>query len=170
MKKTLLVLFSLGALYLSACKDETTDDPTPSASRRELLIAGHWQMTGGAIVPPITIEFFGQVITISDFLDLTGAEPCDKDNFMMFNADATVTNNEGATKCSPSDPQTTSGGNWALLDNDTKLRWIDESKDTFLIAIQELTSKSMKGTMAYENEGDTATTIHTVNFSFENKK
>jgi hypothetical protein len=169
MKKSLIVLLTLGALYLSACKDETTEDPTPTLSRSELLIAGNWQMTSGTIVPPIKIDLFGQVITISDFMEFMDSEPCEKDDLIIFNTNGTITNDEGATKCDPADPQTTAGGNWALVESDAKLRMIEDG-DTTMITIQELTAKTMKGSTLFLNEGDTSTTTHTINFTFENKK
>lgn len=169
MKKSLIVLLSIGAFYLSACKDNSTEDPKPEPTRRELLVNGHWQMTAGTIVPPIQIDIFGQIITISDFMELNGAEACDRDDFIVLNDNGTVTNDEGLTKCDPNDPQTSSGGSWSLYDNNNKLRLIDTG-DTTDLTIQELTATSLKGTSTFENEGDTTTTTHTITFTFKNIK
>jgi hypothetical protein len=101
-----------------------------------------------------------------EFMD---SEPCEKDDLIIFNTNGTITNDEGLTKCDPTDPQTTAGGNWALVEGDAKLRMIEDG-DTTMITIQELSAKAMKGSTLFLNEGDTSTTTHTINFTFENKK
>jgi hypothetical protein len=55
------------------------------------------------------------------------------------------------------------------VESDAKLRMIEDG-DTTMITIQELSAKTMKGSTLFLNEGDTSTTTHTINFTFENKK
>lgn len=171
MKKLLLSLTVLSLIGFSSCSDKKTDDPAPSSkSRTELLTTAHWQLIAGTIVPPITIDIFGQIITISDILEMEGSEPCNKDDFQIFSADGTITNDEGPTKCDPADPQTTSGGKWAWMENETKLRVIDDG-DTTLITVTELTTTSMKGNSVMEIEDMNGKPVtHTINFTFTNKK
>lgn len=170
MKKLLLALTVLSFIGFSSCSDKKTDDPQPaSKSKTELLTSAQWQLVSGTIVPPITIDIFGQIITISDISDLDGSEPCNKDDVQIFNADGTITNDEGLTKCDPMDPQTTSGGKWAWMENETKLQIIDG--DTTLITVTELTTTSMKGKTIMELEDmNGSPTTHTVTFTFTNKK
>ena len=171
MKKLLLSLTVLSVIGFSSCSDKKTDDPQPKAkSRTELLTSAHWQMIAGTIVPPITIDIFGQTVTISDIFDFTGAEPCSKDDLQIFNTDGTITNDEGPTKCDPSDPQTSSGGTWAFFENDTKLRMIDDG-DTTIINVTELSTTTLKGNTIMELEDMNGNPVtHTITFTFSNKK
>lgn len=168
--KKLIILSAAMAFVFAACKDDSNNTPpTKEKTRTEMLTAGQWNLVSGAIVPPITMEIFGQTITISDFLEFQGAEPCDKDDLVIFKADGTIVNDEGPTKCNDTDPQTSSGGNWALLENDSKLRIID-SGDTTMISITELTSTSMKGNTTMDLEdANGQTQTHTINFVFQSK-
>jgi hypothetical protein len=176
MKKLILSLTVLSVIGFSSCSDKKTDDPTPGTtttttkSKTELLTSAQWQLIAGTIVPPITIDLFGQTITFSDLLEFEGSEPCNKDDIQLFNSDGTITNDEGPTKCDPADPQTTSGGKWAWMENETKLQVIDDG-DTTLITVTELTATSMKGNSIMEfpdMNGDPVN--HTITFSFRNKK
>lgn len=49
------------------------------------------------------------------------AQPYDKDNIIIFNANGTFENNEGATKQSPSDAQIIGTGTWSLKNNNATL-------------------------------------------------
>jgi hypothetical protein len=166
MKKLLLSLTIVSLLGFSSCKDK---DEEPSKSRTELLTNAKWQLIAGTIVPPITIDLFGQTITISDIFDLEGSEPCSKDDLQIFNADGTITNDEGPSKCDAADPQTTSGGKWKLLESDSKLQIIDG--DTTLISITELSATTLKGNTTMESEDMDGNPVnHTITFTFTNKK
>lgn len=154
---------------LVSCGDDKKEEPTPTKSRTELLTNANWQLIAGTIVPPITIDLFGQTITISDIFDLEGSEPCTKDDLQIFNADGTITNDEGPSKCDAADPQTTSGGKWKLLESDSKLQIIDG--DTTLISITELSATTLKGNTTMESEDMDGNPVnHTITFTFTNKK
>lgn len=101
----LLSLLAIASIFvLSSCKkDETTKSPT------EYLTAGNWKVTGMTINPGI--EVAGIVITDIYYLMV---QDCAKDNLIKFNTDGSVTDDEGATKCSSDDPQTTTDGTWTL--------------------------------------------------------
>lgn len=169
MKKIVFALLLAGSVYLYSCKEKSNDDPNSTKTKRELLLAGNWQLTSGLIQPPITIEIFGQVVTISDIREYLGGEACNLDDFILFNGDGSITNDAGATKCDPSDPQQESGGTWALLENDSKLRIVDGA-DTTLLTLTELTATSMKGTSTMEVDNDTTIVTHTVSMNFTNIK
>jgi hypothetical protein len=46
---------------------------------------------------------------------------CEKDDQIIFRTNNTYEENEGATKCDPSDPQIISSGAWAFTNNETKI-------------------------------------------------
>jgi len=116
MKKlvhSLLLLVTL-TLTLGACKKD--DDKSNS----EKLVDKNWNLTALTSDPAIT---FGGV----SFTDLYAqSQDCDRDDLTIFKAGGTVNYDEGATKCSQSDPQTTTG-TWVLNTDETVLTVDGES-------------------------------------------
>jgi len=107
MKKILMIV-SLFTLIVSSCKKE--DDP----SNTEKLTGKVWKMTALTVDPAINSG--GTFIT--DLYAQTA--DCVKNNTSTFNADKTYLEDEGATKCNPLVPQTTSG-TWAFNSDETVL-------------------------------------------------
>ncbi len=67
-------------------------------------------------------------------LDVTSQQPsCELDNFILFNSNLTGVFNEGPTKCSPSDPQT-SNFTWTWMANETQLKW---DAQTFTVLVND---------------------------------
>jgi hypothetical protein len=104
---SMLVVASI--FVLSSC--EKKSDETKSTT--EYLTAGNWKVTGMTVDPGF--EFSGIIIT-DIYKNLM--EDCTKDDLIKFNIDGTVTDDEGATKCDPDDPQTTDDGTWTLTNDD----------------------------------------------------
>jgi len=115
---SMLVVASL--FVLSSC--EKKSDPIKSTT--DYLTAGNWKVTGMTVSPGIDV--MGVVITdIYQYM----LEDCTKDDLIRFNTDGTVTEDEGATKCDPDDPQTTNDGTWTLTDNDKTLTVMYPNED-----------------------------------------
>lgn len=172
MKKVFLLAMMSSALVWSSCGDDTEgNNPEPQKTAREYLIDGDWLLLKATITPPIVIDLFGQQITISDLRDLDEAEPCDRDDLVRFKEDGSIENDEGATKCDPSDPQTYPGGIWTLSSDGKTLTIVDDS-DTTVVSVTQLDDSNMKGTsiIQYEDPITTEEKTHTVNFEFEDKK
>jgi hypothetical protein len=96
-KKVLIVpfLFSLVvlAIFIGCGKSSSTPSSSPS-----LITQGAWKYdTAG-----IDLDKNGTI----DYGDTT-LKTCQKDNTYLFNKDSTGVMDEGATKCSPTDPQST---------------------------------------------------------------
>lgn len=131
MKKiTLLFLaFSMAAL-ISSCKKDDDNTSTPStgggstaATKTEMLTAKNWKITAGTLG--------GQDI-------FSSSDECDKDDLHIFKTDGTYVNDEGATKCDPTDDQIIVTSTWKLIDNETKIEFDGETG-----TIKELTSTKM---------------------------
>lgn len=138
MKRNQLI-YSVLFLFLSSviltsvsCKK---DEDSPQ-TKTEILSGKNFVLTAWTINPPIAYNG----IEISDFYSFL--EACEKDDITIFNANGTVTFDEGATKCDAGDPQTTSG-TWVFTDNETKLSVTDDG-DTQIFDIIELTSAKLK--------------------------
>jgi hypothetical protein len=93
---------------LSACK-KTADSPAPTSSRTDLLVAKNWRLS--------TVN-----ITLNGFPIPSNlvVQECLLDDFYKFNPDKTLLQDAGATKCSPTDPQTLTG-TWTLSNDQNKL-------------------------------------------------
>ncbi len=117
-------IFLVGALLVfNSCKDE--EDPTPLASKTELLTASPWK--------PTQIKFG----------DFTGpVDDCTADDVHTFTANGTYTFDEGPTKCEEDDPQSYSG-TWSFNTAETFLN-ISEDGFTFEKEILELSATTMR--------------------------
>ncbi len=115
-------------------KDDTKPGDTPGKSaKRQLLEAGKWQLTAEIA----TANYMGKDTTVDLYADM---EECDKDDFVVFAGDGTVTVDENADKCDDDNQLETF--TWALLDNDTRIALVDSNPDTFDII--ELTATQWK--------------------------
>lgn len=110
------------ALAVAGCGKKS--DPTPAANpvsaKTALLTASKWRIT--AITS--TTTFFGQTVTGDSYTSLSA---CQRDNFETFSTNLTTTYDEGATKCSGTDPQTKQG-TWSFNTAETELTIVDPSQ------------------------------------------
>ena len=149
--KSLSLLLITGLFLLNSCKDEektVTPTPTPSKSKTEMLTAKSWIMTAWTI----TTSGFG---TSDEFATL---DACEKDNLRKFNTDKTYTEDEGATKCDPDDPQIIITGNWEFADSETSLIFDKGTADEMTVKIASLTTTTMVATITESVFGVTVTT------------
>jgi hypothetical protein len=138
-----LMVVLLGLSLFSCKKDEKT--------AKENLI-GKWMMTAMTISPAqngVTDQF-------------STMDACGKDDLVIFNADGTVTNDEGVVKCNASDPQTSSGGTWALSTDGKTLTITSTGQAPQVITIVTLSSTSFVGKMTMVNSGVTYTVTVTL--------
>jgi hypothetical protein len=120
MKKILLSCAAL-CLIIASCKKKESDP-----SRSDMLSNGKWKMTAGTA----TYSFGGATNTDDIY---AGFADCEKDNLLIFRSDKVLIQDEGATKCNSTDSQQTVSGNWALMENDSKLYFGDTTLGTFTI-------------------------------------
>lgn len=116
MKKVSLYLAvaAMASLTLSCKKDSDTAAP---ASKADLLTAKKWRVSAAST----SITSNNQTSTVDDYAT---SPACERDDFAQFNANKSVTFDEGATKCSSTDPQTTMG-TWDFNSDQTKLTLTD---------------------------------------------
>lgn len=128
MKKLLLPM-ALLSLLIGSCKKEETTVPK---SKTELLCAHYWKVVALTVNPPLDIDG----TPVSDLLSIM--DDCNKDDLVKYNTDKTLIYDEGATKCDPASPQTSSG-TWSFNSDETILTEDDE--DLSLIELNESTLK-----------------------------
>jgi hypothetical protein len=154
-----LLIFSLLSLtfMISACKKDKV-----VSSKTSLLTAGSWKMTAFTIDPayPIYDSNFNITGYTTDMFATMDA--CDKDDTHLFKVDYSVVTDEGATKCDPANPQTTTG-TWSLNSDETVIT-ITEDGVSQTATLLELTSSVLKfkttDTFGTETETNTITFSH----------
>lgn len=136
MKTTTLLVLVAAMVAISSCKKDEDNSSTPSnnASKKELLTAKKWKATGLTLGGT---DFWSQI------------DACEKDNINTFKTDGVYIQDEGATKCDPSDPQIITTSTWTFIDNDTKLVYDgDTAKINELSASKMVLQSDFLGTSA----------------------
>lgn len=159
MKK--LSLLFLAVLALGSCKKNDSNSPTPS--KTDLLTAKNWRLTADKTTSTSSVSP-NSVVT-----DEYATSPaCERDNFIKFNTNKTAVYDEGATKCSTSDPQTASAA-WDFNSDATKLTFTDPSGSGLSIQedILELTATTLRlrVTSSYTAGGITATSTEETTYT-----
>jgi hypothetical protein len=113
LKLFTIISFAL-LIGLSGCKKDEGNEPM---TNRDYLISGSWKVTGTVLDPGIELQ---PGIIITDVFEVL-VDACAKDDFMTFNSNGTITEDQGATKCDPDDPQTNSDGTWTLSEDGSTL-------------------------------------------------
>ncbi|MCB9046069.1 MAG: lipocalin family protein [Chitinophagales bacterium] len=143
------------ALFAACTKSETDKEPDPASSSTstdnlsavgKLLVAGKWQLTASTA----TAQYNGKDTTADLYADM---DDCEKDDFIQFAADGTVTRDENTNKCT-GHPQSATM-TWKLMDNDTRIAIYDNNPDTMGL---EVTTAQMKFTLTQPNSSNVPVT------------
>jgi hypothetical protein len=132
MKKTLIyvvmLILTTSVFILSSCKKE--DDPvTPATDFKALLQDKKWKLIKQEVNG---VDFFFQL------------DKCSQDDLRIYNANGTVTQDEGVTKCISTDPQQSSDGTWTLSTDGKSLTYKDSFNDTYIQTVTELSASTLK--------------------------
>ena len=122
------------------------------AKKTELITMGSWKRTALISNPAYDWNANG----VFDTNILYTMFPCEKDNFETYQSNGMVVTNEGATKCTSSDPQTWSV-TWSFDNNATKLIW--DGNDVYTLL--ELTETTLKFQSTFTENGMTYTQVET---------
>ena len=134
-----LGLISLATLLIFGACSKKDDDNPPEKTKTELLTAGFWKVTAMTVDPGI--NFGGTIITdfYAQMLD------CQKDDLTKFETNGKITDDEGATKCDPNDPQTTNNGSWVLSADGKSITISYPGDDPITFDISTLDETTLKG-------------------------
>ncbi len=117
----LIALTLTSTILLTSCKKEEkepeptpapTPAPAPAQTNTQKITGKAWKTTAATVDPAYNVG--GTMIT--DWYSQMPA--CSKDDLMTLNSNGTYTEDEGASKCDPSDPQVTTG-TWVWNSNET---------------------------------------------------
>lgn len=159
MKNSSQLLLVIFLISLGSCSKSDSAGGTEK-SKTEYLTASSWKITAATINPGLV---FGSV-TITDLYSIMPA--CQKDNTRKFNNGGFGVEDEGATKCDPSDDQTTNF-TWAFIESETKLKTtMDGQTDTVSVIKLDATVFTGSQVMDGSKVGGTAGTNYTVTFTF----
>jgi hypothetical protein len=141
--KALFLIFSFTLILVSCSKDKDKN-----ADKTKSLTSGNWKITAMTSTPAMDWDGDGD-----DETDMMGAfETCELDDYVTFKADGTGDSNQGASKCDPSDPQS-SPFEWSFEDNESKL--IIDGEEYVIV---ELTGTVFKAKQTYNYGPVTITT------------
>ncbi len=98
--------------------------------------------------------------TSSGSSDLLGlVDDCEKDDLYTFQTDKTILRDEGATKCSPDNPQTKTDGTWDI-NGDKFTGTNDEGSQTWDIVTLDNSTFKITATKTLNGENATATQVY----------
>ncbi len=167
MEKTLK--FAIAGLMLVAlgCKKEeaapaatttTTTTTTPTKTKTDYLTESSWKLKALTVSPAINIS--GTAIT--DWYSQLDA--CDKDDTEKYNTNGSFSLDEGASKCDPNDPQTTTG-TW-VFNPDQTIMTVTYKNVTTSYNISELNATTMKGTYTVKENNGSGELNYTYTFTY----
>jgi hypothetical protein len=159
MKNYLLLLAVAATVGFTSCgKDD--DSANPTKSKTDLISASGWKLSSLTISPAIDLN--GDGTPDSDLTPFVSA--CNKDDVTIFKSDKTYTMDEGATKCSATDPQVFENGTWAFSADESKITLTPTgSPDADTYTITELNENTLKYTETQSDSSGTYTFTATFN-------
>ena len=145
-----VLLWFLQITMLFSCKK--SEQTNSSKTKTELITSAPWKRTALTSTPAYDWNADG----VFDTNIMNTMFPCEKDNFETYYLNGMVETNEGASKCTPTDPQTWSV-TWAFAENETKLIWDGYDEYTLL----ELTTTTLKFKSTFVENGISYTHVET---------
>lgn len=131
MKTNYLYGLSILVILLFSCGKEET-----RLTNTDFLTGGGtkvWIFTAATIDPPLPVGG----TTIANLF--AQGDPCDLDDVQSFNINGNYTQEEGATKCDPTNPQVFESGTWSFNGDETIILTIVDGETTENI-VRELTA------------------------------
>lgn len=113
--KKLLAFSTIAVITTVICIGCKKDNNAVAKSKTQLLTEKTWKL----------VKLEQRINTADPWSDITAANymPCELDDIFTFTSAGVFTETEGATKCSPSDPDLVDSGNWSFQSNETILRF-----------------------------------------------
>ncbi|MBV4357075.1 hypothetical protein [Pinibacter aurantiacus] len=142
-KKAALVILS--AAVIVGCKK---DDNNNGSSKTQLITSGNWKVASDYYDP--AVDWDGDGHTENEVFNLYSA--CDKDDILIFKTDGSLTLEEGASKCDPSDPQVIESTAWKFSNNESILL-VGPSGSEQSIQLLELSSTTLKIKVIFTVQG-----------------
>jgi len=136
--KAIYSYFLVAALGVATLGCSKKKEETPAPSKTDLLTDKNWITTAFTVSPGIV---FPGGATVTDIY--AQRAPCDRDDFIRFEKPNVFKNDEGATKCTQTDPQTTTG-TWVFNGDQSIITVTQQGSTPQSLNINELTDTSLK--------------------------
>lgn len=169
-----LSLLVVAFIFAGACKKKDSPSPVANKTNTEKLTAKNWTLAKATFNPPLVITLGTKDSTFVNLFDIPLIEACRKDNIFIFNADGTITIDNGPILCG-TEPQTVKDGNWRFLNNETQIEITNSAYFNLinaagvLIDKVVLTETEMTGQTDYEflNPITQQKTLTKIDFTFK---
>ncbi len=169
-----IILLCLNAFVFNSCKDEKIDPI--EKTNTEKLAGNNWLLVKATFNPPLVTTIGTQNLTFYSLFEIPLIDTCQKDNLIIFNADGTMTIDNGNLKCG-TEPQTAKDGNWKFITNETQIEITNSAYFSLISANKVILDKvvlsdtEMKGETDYIfiNPITQIQTTSKLNFTFSKK-
>ncbi len=150
-----LPMLALLSFVMVSCGDDDEDEPAPT--RSQLITSQSWSVVSLNVEPAIDLDGNGtQENNLIPFL-----QACDLDDFLKLNANGTFTNEEGASKCDPNDPQVIQSGVWIWNSDETRVVLTAGGQSTeYVVTALSSTALTTTETFVIQNVTYTFTTTY----------
>lgn len=152
---TLLAVLFSAVLFIGGCKKK--DDP----SLRDIMLGSKWKLTAATIDPPLTIA--GS--PVSNIYTQEAIIPsCRRDDITIFTSDGKYTIEEGATRCSPTDPTINESGDWTISSDAKSVRLVPTGQAATNYTVISASSGELKLSAPASVTGSTVS--YTISYTF----
>jgi hypothetical protein len=124
-------------LGLANCK-KSSEEPLKPSERELLLTTPKWRLDSFAEEETTAAG----VVTLTP-IPLTTFDPCSLDDFGYYRVDKSFAVDEGAVKCSATNPGLIVSGTWAFVANETELLVTSDKSVSYSRRIRTLTATTM---------------------------
>jgi len=174
LSKIILVIALIGSVGFISCKKKTEDPPK---TKSEMLTESNWLLIKGTFNPPIVTTLGTTTFTFKELFEIPLIDSCQMDNMILFNADNTMTVDNGDRKCSQTEARTIQDGIWRFINDETQIEITKSAyfslinSDKVILDQITVTENQMTGVTDYEftNPQTQVKTISKVSFVFIKK-
>ena len=148
-----IMLLLINVFAINSCTDDDNIEPV-AKTNTEKLIGNNWLLVKATFNPPLVTTIGTQNLTFYSLFEIPLIDSCQTDNKIIFNADGTMTIDNGSLKCG-TEPQTAKDGNWKFITNETQIEITNSayfsliSADKVILDKVVLSETEMKGETDY---------------------
>ena len=152
-----LPMLALLSFVMVSCGDDDDDEDEPAPTRSQLITSQSWSVVSLNVEPAIDLDGNGtQENNLIPFL-----QACDLDDFLKLNANGTFTEEEGASKCDPNNPQVIQSGVWIWNSDETRVVLTAGGQSTeYVVTALSSTALTTTETLVVQNVTYTFTTTY----------
>lgn len=152
------LILAMVLLAVAACQKSGENSGNTSKSKTQLLTQKTWKIVAHTVNPAVDLNGDG---TADSDVFATVYEACNKDDIYSFKSDGTGLVDEGPTKCTDSDPQSTAL-EWLFKSSETVIQ-IKQGLVSLDFNVVELSESTLK--VSYTQSNGTITVTQTITYA-----